>query len=75
MVLIYSTPTCVYCKIAKTWFNAHNIEYTEVDVSSNEEALSELITKTGQKGVPVIDIDGEIWVGWQPSEMKRVFNV
>lgn len=56
-VIIYSTPTCHYCHAAKEFFKENNIEYTEKDVATDEVARKEMIEKTGQLGVPVIQID------------------
>jgi len=72
-VLIYTTPTCIYCKKAKEFFNEHNIEYKEVDVSKDEKAAKEMIEKSGQMGVPVIEVNDEIIVGFdKPALMKEL---
>ncbi|MEM5799805.1 MAG: glutaredoxin family protein, partial [Candidatus Aenigmatarchaeota archaeon] len=59
-VKIYTTPTCPYCEMAKQYFKLKKIEYEEVDVSSDIEAAREMIEKSGQMGVPVIEIDDNI---------------
>lgn len=66
-VTVYSTPTCPYCVYAKDFFKKHGIEYKDVDVSRDRTAAMEMIHKSGQMGVPVIDIDGAITVGFQPE--------
>lgn len=58
-VVIYSTPTCGYCKMAKEYFTENKVEYVEHDVAADEEKRDEMITKTGQMGVPVITIGEE----------------
>jgi glutaredoxin-like YruB-family protein len=63
-VQIYSTPTCVYCKHAKEYFAENNIAFTEHNVASDLDARKEMLEKTGQMGVPVIVIDGEVTVGF-----------
>lgn len=55
-VIIYTTPTCGYCRATKEFFKEHNVAYTEIDVSSNHAKAKEMIEKSGQMGVPVIVI-------------------
>ncbi len=69
-VKIYSTPVCPYCIMAKQFFTDNNIVFDNIDVSSNKEAAQEMITKSGQLGVPVIDIDGKIIIGFNIGEIK-----
>lgn len=79
MVKIYSTPTCTYCQLAKQFFSANNIEYTEIDVAADEEKRNEMISKTGQMGVPVIAIDKdgseEIIIGFDEDRIRKIFNL
>jgi len=70
-VKIYSTPTCVYCKMAKDFFKKNNISYEEFNVAENEKSREEMVQKSHQLGVPVIDIDGEIFVGFNRSELEK----
>lgn len=63
-VTIYSTPTCVYCHMAKEFFKKQNVEFEDIDVSADHKALHEMVAKSGQMGVPVIDIGGKIVVGF-----------
>jgi len=63
-VEIYSTPTCTYCAHAKDYFKKNGVEYTEYNVASDTVKRSEMLEKSGQMGVPVIDIDGSIVVGY-----------
>jgi len=74
-VIIYSTPTCVYCKMAKAYFKENNVEYTEKDVAVDETSRNEMVEKSGQLGVPVIDIDGEIIVGFDKSKLSELLNI
>lgn len=67
---IYSTPTCKYCSMAKDFFNANGIKYTEYNVASDLEKRKEMIEKTGQMGVPVINIDGKVMVGYDESVIR-----
>ena len=63
-IKIYSTPSCTYCQAAKEFFKEHNAAYTEVDVASNIEERKNMIQISGQMGVPVIEIDGAVIVGF-----------
>lgn len=74
-VTIYSTPTCVYCKMAKEFFLSNDIQYKEYDVAADEKAREEMVQKSHQLGVPVIDIDGEIFVGFNKSELTKALGI
>ena len=74
-VTLYTTPTCVYCKTAKEFFSENNIEYDEKDVSKNESDLQEMVKKSGGMAVPVIDIDGEILVGFNKDQVADLLGV
>jgi glutaredoxin 3 len=68
-ITIYSTPTCTYCVLAKDYFKSKNISYTEHNVGSDIEKRKEMIAKSGQMGVPVIDIEGKIIVGFDQEKI------
>ena len=74
-VIIYSTPTCVYCKMAKEFFKKNNIQYAEHNVAEDEKAREEMVNKSGQLGVPVIDVDGKIMVGFNEAELKKALGL
>lgn len=74
-VIIYSTPTCVYCKMAKDFFKKNNIQYEEYNVAEDERARDEMVEKSHQLGVPVIDIDGEIYVGFNRVELEKALGL
>jgi glutaredoxin-like YruB-family protein len=74
-VIIYTTPSCPYCQMAKAFFKEHNISYEEKDVSTDEKAVAEMIYKSGQLGVPVIDIDGQIVVGFDKEALSELLNI
>lgn len=63
-VIVYSTPTCPYCRAAKRYLASRGIPFEDIDVSRNRAAAIEMIRKSGQQGVPVLDINGEIIVGF-----------
>jgi glutaredoxin-like YruB-family protein len=74
-VEIYSTPTCVFCHHAKDFFNENDIEYTEYNVGSDLEKRQEMVQKSGQMGVPVIDVDGEITVGFDEDKLRSLLKL
>lgn len=74
-VTMYTTPTCGYCKLAKSFFQEHNVEYEEKDVAVDQAAREEMITKSSQMGVPVIDIDGNIVVGFDQAKLTQLLGV
>jgi len=74
-VFIYSTPWCVYCKMAKEYFKKNNIEYTEYDVAVDMAKRQELIDKTHQMGVPVIIIDGKIVIGFDRGKINQLLGL
>jgi len=74
-VVIYSTPTCVYCKAAKEFFKANNISYTEYDVAADAAKRQRMIEKSGQMGVPVIEIGDEIVVGFDKGKLSELLGV
>lgn len=74
-VVIYSTPTCHYCHLAKEFFKANNIAYTEYDVAADPTKRNEMIQLTGQLGVPVIRVGDDVLVGFQESYIKKMLGM
>jgi len=74
-ITIYTTPECAYCKLTKDFFRQNNISYEEKDVSVDDETREEMAAKSGQLGVPVIDIDGKIVVGFDESAIKELLKL
>lgn len=80
-VAVYSTPTCTYCQMAKQFFADNNVEYTNFDVSTDEEKRNEMVQKSGQMGVPVIifsDEDGsneDLVVGFDEPKIKEILGM
>ncbi len=73
---IYSTETCHFCHMAKDFFNAHNLAFTDYNVSKDSQKLMEMKEKSGQLGVPVIVIDGqEVIVGFDQNRLASVLGV
>ncbi len=74
-VKIFSTPFCIYCVSLKQFLKEHNIEFEEVDVSKDKAAQEEMIKKSGQMGVPVVKIDGEIIVGFNKNKISELLKI
>lgn len=74
-VKIYTTPPCPWCKKTKEFFKEHKIKYKEIDVSANKKSADEMIKKSGQTGVPVIDIDGKIIIGFDEDKLKKALKL
>lgn len=74
-VTIYTTPTCSYCKAAKAFFREHNVAYTEYDVAADKEKAQEMITKSGQMGVPVILVGDDLIVGFDEDRLKTLLSI
>ena len=73
-IKIYTTPTCPWCQKTKEFFKANKVKYIEVDVGSNQKAAQEMIQKSGQMGVPVIDIDGQIIIGFDRPALEKALK-
>lgn len=75
MVIIYSTPTCVYCNSLKEYLTEKNIAFQEVDVSQNEKELEKMVSISGQMGVPVVDIDGNVIIGFDKEKIDQILGL
>lgn len=73
-IIIYSTKMCPYCVMAKKYLQSRNVDFTEVDVSSDYSKALEMVKKSGQQGVPVIDIDGQIIVGFDRQKIDQILK-
>ena len=73
--IIYTTSSCVYCKMAKAFFKEHNVVYEEKDVSQNAAARDEMMSKSNQMAVPVIEIDGELVIGFDKPRLSQLLNI
>ncbi len=74
-ITIYSTPTCVYCNMAKTFFKNNSLDYVEHNVAIDLVKRKEMIDKTGQMGVPVIDIEGVTIVGFDQKKISSILGL
>lgn len=74
-VKIYTTPNCVYCKKTKDFFKSNSVVYQELDVFSDEKAREEMISKTGQLAVPIVEIEGKIIIGFDEPALRQSLNI
>jgi len=74
-VIVFSTPTCSYCNMAKQYFRRNKIRFKDVDVSRDPAAARDLVRRTGQMGVPVIDINGKLIVGFDKPQINRLLDI
>lgn len=74
-VKVYSTPTCPFCKKAKEFLSKHKVKYEDINVAEDEKARDEMIKKSGQMGVPVIEIDGKMIVGFDEDELRMKLKI
>lgn len=73
-ITIYSTPTCPFCVQAKEFFKEKGLKFTDFDVSKDKTKADEMKKKSGQLGVPVIDIDGKIIVGFDIEKIEELIK-
>jgi len=74
-VKIYTTPACPFCVMAKEYLKEKGIEFEEIDVSKDEMAAKEMVEKSGQMGVPVIEIDGQIVIGFDKEKIDELLGL
>jgi glutaredoxin-like YruB-family protein len=74
-VTIYSTPSCVYCNMAKDYFTKHNVQFESVDVSTDVARRQEMIDKSGQMGVPVIFVGEEMVIGFDEPRLAELLQI
>ena len=75
VVKVYTTTHCPYCVMAKNFLKENNVEFEEVNVQEDHEAAHEMVEKSGQMGVPVLDINGKIIVGFDKKKIKEALNL
>ena len=74
-VKVYSTPMCPWCQATKIFLKANNITFEDIDVSRDEKAANEMILKSGQMGVPVIEIDDKIIIGFNKPLLEEFLGL
>lgn len=73
-IIIFSTPNCKYCGLAKEWFEERSYPYSEYDVSKDKEALDRMVELSGKRAVPVIAIGSTIVNGFDPEQFERAIE-
>ena len=74
-IKVYTTPTCPFCIRTKQYLNDNKIAFENIDVSEDQDKAREMVAKSGQMGVPVLDIDGEIIVGFDKEKIKETLGI
>lgn len=74
-IRIFSTPSCPYCYTLKEYFKEHNLAFDDIDVSADKALLDEMIEKSGQMSVPVVDIGGEFIIGFDKKKINELLNI
>ena len=74
-VIVFSTPTCSYCNMAKQYFRQKNVRFTDIDVSRDQSAARDMVRRSGQMGVPVIDIGGKVIVGFNRPKIDQMLGL
>ena len=75
MVKVYSTPSCPYCVTLKEFLRDNDVDFEDIDVSHDQKLVDEMVQKSGQMGVPVVDIDGQIVVGFGREKIVELLNI
>lgn len=73
-VTVYSTPTCPWCTRVKEYLNYKEVKFKEINVAQDRDGAMEMVRKSGQRGVPVVDIDGNIVVGFDQAMIDRLLS-
>ena len=71
-VVVYTTPTCGYCHHVKEYLGQREIPYREIDVAADAQAAAEMVNLSGQRGVPVVVIDGQVVVGFNRPRIDEL---
>lgn len=74
-VTVYTTPTCPYCAMTKEFLDKNKVKYTKVDVAADPKKAREMIDKSGQMGVPVIDANGTLIIGFDEGKLKETLKL
>ena len=74
-VVVYSTTSCPWCHRVKDWLTEHGIKYEEIDVGADQKKAQDMIEKSGQMGVPVVDVNGQIIIGFDEEKLKGALGI
>ncbi|MGM0366140.1 MAG: glutaredoxin family protein [Actinomycetota bacterium] len=73
-IIVYSTPACPYCRMVKDYLKEKHINFEDVDISSDRQKLDQMVKKSGQMGIPVIDFGKKIIVGFEKEEIDSAIK-
>jgi glutaredoxin 3 len=73
-IKLYSTSTCGYCRMVKNFLRERNVSFTEYDIENDKRKMQEMVHRSGQTGVPVLDIDGKIIVGFNREKIEQLLK-
>lgn len=74
-IKVYSTPSCPYCYTVKAFLNERGFQYQDVNVAEDSRAKEEMVNKSGQMGVPVVEIDGQIIIGFDRERICQILGI
>jgi len=74
-IKVYSTSACPYCHTLKAFLEEEGFQYEDINVAEDAKAREEMINKSGQMGVPVVEIDGQIVVGFDRERICQILNI
>jgi glutaredoxin 3 len=74
-VRVFSTSSCPYCVTLKAYLEEHNIAYEDLNVGEDQAARQEMIDRTQQMGVPVVEIDGQIVIGFDKERINQLLKI
>lgn len=74
-IRVFTTTSCPYCVTLKAFLKEKGFDYEEINVAEDEKAREEMIRKSGQMGVPVVEIDGEIIIGFDREKICRILDI
>lgn len=72
---VYSTPTCPFCMQLKAYLEEKEVDFEDIDVSSDQEKAQEMIKKSGQMGVPVLEVGDEVIVGFDKKKVDALLKL
>ena len=74
-VRVFNSPSCPFCYVLKEFFKEHNVEFEEIDISKDEKARNEMIKKSGRLEAPIVEIDGQIVVGFDKEKIVKLLKI
>ncbi len=73
-IIVYSTPSCPYCHMVKDFLNSRGVSFIDKNVAIDDAAADEMVNKSGQMGVPVVDIDGKVIIGFDRDAIEKLIK-